>query len=77
MGRMVMKGKDDPRQLQLNFDMDMSNLVQTQTRTKDVKAQEETESASVINFDTKIRQKNNLELKQLYVEILKNVEHIK
>ncbi len=67
-----MKTKDDSRQMPLN--LDMTNLVPT----KNVQVQKnQIETASVLNFSTKVEQKNNSELKQLYVEILKGVEHIK
>ena len=61
-----MRKKDDPRQMQLNLDTTNIQIVEKQIET-----------ASVFKLSTKIEQKNNSELKQLYVEILKSVEHIK
>ena len=67
-----MKKNDDSRQMQLN--LDATNLVPT----KDLKTpKKQTKSASVLKFSAKVEQKNNSELKQLYVDILKGVEHIK
>ena len=67
-----MKTKDDSRQIPLN--LDTINFVPT----NNVQVQKTLiETASVLNFSTKVEQKNKSELKQLYVEILKSVEHIK
>lgn len=67
-----MKTKDDFRQMPLN--LDTTNLLPTKNAQVQKK---QIEAASVFKFSTKVEQKNNLELKQLYVEILKSVEHIK
>lgn len=67
-----MKMKGDSRQMPLN--LDTTNLVQT----KNMQVQKrQIETASVLKFSTKVEQKKNSELKQLYVGILKGVEHIK
>ena len=67
-----MKMKGDSRQMPLN--LDTTNLVQT----KNMQVQKrQIETASVLKFSTKVEQKNNSELKQLYVGILKAIEHIK
>lgn len=67
-----MKKKDDSRQMQLN--LDTTNLIPT----KNIQIQKkQIETASVLKFSTKVEQKNNSDLKQLYVGILKSVEHIK
>ena len=67
-----MKKQGDSRQLPLN--LDTTNLVST----KAVHIQKkQIETASVFKFSTKVEQKNNSELNQLYVEILKGVDHIK
>lgn len=67
-----MKMKGDSRQMPLN--LDTTNLVQT----KNMQVQKrQIETASVLKFSTKVEQKKNSELKQLYVGILKSVEHIK
>lgn len=67
-----MKSKDDSRQMQLN--LDATNLVPTKSIQIEKK---QIETAPVLKFSTKVEQKNNSELKQLYVGILKSVEHIK
>lgn len=67
-----MKKDDDSRQMQLN--LDATDLVST----KNLKIQKkQTKTASVLKFSTKVEQKNNSKLKQLYGGILKGVEHIK
>ena len=67
-----MKKKVDSRQMQLN--LETTSLAPT----KNIQIQEkQIETASVLKFSTKIEQKNNSKLKQLYVGILKGVEHIK
>lgn len=67
-----MKKKDDSRQMQLN--LEMTNIVPT----KNVQiSKKQIETASVLKLSTKIEEKNNSELKQLYIGILKGVEHIK
>ena len=67
-----MKKKGNSRQMRLN--LDTTNLVPT----KNVQVQKkQIGTASVLKFNTKIEQKKNSELKQLYVGILKGVEHIK
>ena len=67
-----MKKKVDSRQMQLN--LETTSLVPT----KNIQIQEkQIETASVLKFSTKVEQKNSSKLKQLYVGILKGVEHIK
>ena len=67
-----MKKNDDSKQMQLNLDTtSLVSIKNVQIQKKQI------ETASVLKFNTKIEQKNNSELKQLYVGILKSVEHIK
>ncbi len=67
-----MKKNDDSKQMQLNLDTtSLVSIKNVQIQKKQI------ETASVLKFNTKVEQKNNSELKQLYVGILKSVEHIK
>lgn len=64
--------KYDSRQLPLNLD----TVILAPNKNVPVH-KKQIETAAVIKFSTKAEQKSNSELKQLYVGILKGVEHIK
>lgn len=70
-----MRKNNDSRQMQLN--LDTKNPESTDTNNKEEIPKKQILTASVLKLSTKIEQKNTLELKRLYVGILKSIEHIK
>lgn len=68
-----MKKGNDSKQMQLNLDTKDSEL----TTDREEIPRKQFGIASVLKFNTKIEQKNTLKLKQLYVGILKSIEHLK
>ena len=65
---------DDSKQMQLNSDI--RNPESTDTNKEEI-PRKRIGTASVLKLNTKIEQKDTLELKRLYVGILKSIEHIK
>lgn len=69
-----MEKNNDSKQMQLN--LDIKNPESTDANKEEI-PRKKIGTASVLKLNTKIEQKDTLELKRLYIGILKSIEHIK